>query len=94
MGEPVLELMPNPSLTVKQGAVSHVGGARPLFDYFSLAHLYQPCASQSARAVGSYGVPAVLPVPAFAVNRCAALKARGYLTKSVLPSRRTSRWTS
>ena len=84
VGEPVLELLPNPSLTVRRGTTSLVGGARPLYDYFSLAHLYQPCASQSTRAAGSYGVAAVLPVPAIAANRCAALKARGLLTKATL----------
>jgi len=54
--------------------------ARPLFDYYSLGNLYMGCASQSPRAANSYGVAAVLPVPAFALNRCAALKANGLLT--------------
>lgn len=82
VAEPVLELLPNPALTVKRGATSIVGGARPLYDYFSLANLYQPCASQSTRAAGSSGIAVVLPAPAIAANRCAALKTRGYLTAS------------
>ncbi|MEP6657232.1 MAG: 3-hydroxybutyrate oligomer hydrolase family protein, partial [Betaproteobacteria bacterium] len=84
VGEPVLELLPNPALTVRRGTTSLVGGARPLYDYYSLANLYRPCLSLSARAAGSHGVAAVLPVPAIAANRCAALKARGLLTKTTL----------
>jgi len=82
--EPVLELAPNPALSVRRGNVVIAGGARPLYDYFTLANLYQPCASQSARANGSFGVAAVLPVPAIAANRCASLKAKGLLTKVAL----------
>ncbi|HZQ63225.1 MAG TPA: 3-hydroxybutyrate oligomer hydrolase family protein, partial [Casimicrobiaceae bacterium] len=82
VGEPVLELTPNSSLTVKQGATTLVGAARPLYDYFTLANLYEPCASQSSRAANSFGIAAVLPVPAIANNRCAGLKARGLLTAS------------
>ena len=80
--EPVLELAPNPALTVRRGNTVIVGGARPLYDYFTLANLYQPCASQSARAAGSFGVAAVLPVPALAANRCASLRAKGLLVKT------------
>ena len=82
--EPVLELAPNPALSVRRGNVVIVAGARPLYDYFTLANLYQPCASQSARATGSFGVAAVLPVPALAANRCASLKAKGLLTKTTV----------
>ena len=50
-----------------------VGCSRRLYDYFTLANLYQPCASQSTRAAESYGVAAV---PAQPVDRerhqCAA----------------------
>ena len=79
VGEPTLELVPPPGLSVVFGGnVQPV--ARPLFDYYSLGNLYMGCASQSPRAANSYGVAAVLPVPAFALNRCAALKANGLLT--------------
>ena len=84
VAEPVLELPPNPALTVKRGNNALVGGAKPLYDYFTIANLFEPCASQSAALVASYGVAAVLPVPAFAANRCAALKARGLLTSTTL----------
>ena len=80
VAEPVLELPPNPTLTVKRGSTAIVGGAKPLYDYFTTANLYSPCASQSAALANSYGLAVVLPVPAFSLNRCASLKARGLLT--------------
>jgi hydroxybutyrate-dimer hydrolase len=83
VGEPVLQLDPVPELTIRRGAVVQ-GSGRPLFDYATLANLYQPCASQAARAAGSFGIPAVLPVPAVAAARCAALRARGLLTTATL----------
>jgi hydroxybutyrate-dimer hydrolase len=79
VAEPVLELGPVPGLTIRRGSTVQ-GTGRPLYDYFTLANLYQPCAAQATRAAGSYGVPAVLPVPAIATGRCAALRARGLLT--------------
>jgi hydroxybutyrate-dimer hydrolase len=81
VGEPVLELGPVSGLTIKRGNAVQ-GSGRPLYDYFTLANLYQPCAALSTRAANSYGIAAVLPVPAFATNRCTALKANGLLTKS------------
>ena len=75
VAEPVLELGPVPGLTIRRGTVVQ-GSGRTLFDYFTLANLYQPCASQSTRAANSYGIRAD---PAIATNRCAALKMRGLL---------------
>ncbi len=82
VAEPVLELLPNPALTVVRGSTVIVGGAKPLYDYFTFANLYQPCASLSTRAAGSAGIAVVLPAPALATNRCASLKAKGLLTSS------------
>ena len=76
VAEPVLELDPVPGLTIRRDTVVQ-GSGRTLFDYFTLANLYQPCASQSTRAANSYGIR---PDPAIAINRCAALKLRGLLT--------------
>jgi hydroxybutyrate-dimer hydrolase len=48
---------------VRRGSQSLTGTGRPLYDYFSLANLYEPCASLSTRAAGSPGaafVPAAL----------------------------------
>ena len=82
VAEPVLQLGPVPGVTVRRGAAVQ-GSGRPLYDYATLANLYQPCAARSARA-GSFGLPAVLPVPAVADARCATLRARGLLTTATL----------
>jgi hydroxybutyrate-dimer hydrolase len=80
VAEPVLELAGNPALIVMRGTTAIAGGARPLYDYFTIANLYQPCAALSPRAVNSPGA-AFVPV-ALATNRCASLKAKGLLTTS------------
>ena len=82
VGEPVLEQAPNPSLVVKQGGRSLAGGGRALLDYYTLANLFEPCATLSTRAVGSPGLAVVLPSPTISANRCNALKANGLLTSS------------
>jgi hydroxybutyrate-dimer hydrolase len=82
VAEPVLELLPNPSLAIKRGSTTRTGSAKPLYDYFTLANLYTPCASQASRLAASYGIALALPVPAWAGNRCTALKAKGLLTKA------------
>jgi hydroxybutyrate-dimer hydrolase len=82
VAEPVLELQAIPNLTIARGSATLTGEGRTLIDYFTLANLYQPCASQSTRAAGSYGIAVVLPTPATALNRCASLKAKGLLTKT------------
>lgn len=80
VAEPVLELKAIPGLTITRGATTLTGAGRTLLDYFTFANLYQPCASQSTRAAGSWGITLVLPAPAVAANRCASLKAKGLLT--------------
>ena len=75
---PVLELMPNPALTVTRGSTSIVGGAKPLYDYFTFANLYQPCAALSSRAAGSPGA-GLLPATS-STNRCSSLHVKGLLT--------------
>jgi hydroxybutyrate-dimer hydrolase len=82
VAEPVLELMPNTALTVVRGTTSIVGGAKPLYDYFTFANLYQPCAALSTRAAGSPG--AGLLAAASSTNRCISLKAKGLLTTSTV----------
>lgn len=80
VSEPTVALAPNASLRVVRGATTLVGSGRPLFDYFTLANLMQPCATLSTRAAGSPGA-AFVPV-ALATNRCTALKTFGLLTKA------------
>ena len=78
VAEPAITLVGNNNLRVMRGTTTLVGTGRPLYDYFTLANLLQPCAALSTRAAGSPGlgfVPA-----ASATNRCTALKANGLLT--------------
>jgi hydroxybutyrate-dimer hydrolase len=82
VAEPVLELAPNAALSVKRGSTVIVGGAKPLYDYFTTANLYQPCAALSTRAAGSPG--AALLAGALSTNRCASLKAKGLLVSATL----------
>ena len=77
VAEPAIALVGNNNLRVARGATTLVGTGRPLYDYFTLANLLQPCAALSTRAAGSPGasfVPA-----ATATNRCTALKSKGVL---------------
>src|SRR6185436_3430687 len=70
----------NTTLTVTRGTTSLTGFGKPLYDYFTLANLFQPCASLSAQAAGAPSI-AFLNA-AVAANRCTALKAKGYLTST------------
>ena len=78
VAEPAVAVVGNNSLRVVRGSTTLVGTGRPLYDYFTLANLYQPCAALSVRATGSPGA-AFVPV-ASATNRCTALKANALLS--------------
>ncbi len=80
VGEPSVALVANTTLRVTRGATTLVGTGRPLYDYFTLANLLQPCAALSTRAAGSPGA-AFVPA-AVATSRCTALKTFGVLTKT------------
>jgi hydroxybutyrate-dimer hydrolase len=80
VSEPSIQLQPNPALTVRRGSTTWVGTGRPLYDYFTLANLYQPCASLAPAAAAGPGAPLVFV--ALATNRCKSLKAKGLLTAS------------
>ena len=84
VGEPQIQVAgpANATLTVTRGATSLAGFGRPLYDYFTLANLYQPCAALSAQATGAPS-SAFLSAPT-AANRCASLKAKGLLTSVTL----------
>ena len=80
VSEPSVALLANAALRVTRGATTLTGTGRPLYDYFTLANLLQPCASLSPRAAGSPGA-AFVPA-ALATNRCTALNTFGVLTKT------------
>jgi hydroxybutyrate-dimer hydrolase len=80
VGEPSVALVANTTLRVMRGATTLVGTGRPLYDYFTLANLLQPCAALSTRAAGSPGA-AFVPA-AVATSRCTALTKFGVLSKT------------
>jgi len=82
VAEPQIQLKPNAGISVQRGALVRVGTGRTLYDYFTVANLYQPCASLSAAAVGSPGLAFVSATNAS--NRCAALAANGLLSATTL----------
>ncbi len=82
VAEPVLELTPIAGLAITRGTTTIVAGGKTLYDYFTFANLYQPCAALSARAAGSPGA-ALLPA-ALSTSRCTSLKAKGLLNASTL----------
>lgn len=72
-------------LAIVQGSTPVPIFGRPLYDYFSYANLYQPCAALSARAAGAPGAALLgVPNPAGAANRCAGLRAKGLLDADTL----------
>ena len=77
VSEPQIQIKTSPGLVIQRGASVYSGGAKPLLDYFTLANLYEPCATLAPVAAGS---PGANFVPAAAAGkRCAALKTKGLL---------------
>ena len=77
VSEPQVQPRFNPSLTIKRGDAVISNYGKGLYDYITLANLYQPCAALApANARAPFGL---LIVGSRAANRCAALKAHGLL---------------
>ena len=80
VAEPQINLNAPSGLVIRRGTATVPSFARPLYDYFTIANLYQPCAS-IALAGNSAGIPGVTtPNAAVAANRCEALAARGLVS--------------
>jgi hydroxybutyrate-dimer hydrolase len=70
---------------VQQGGVPVAGYGKPLYDYFSFANLYQPCAALAAEAsmgteVSVHNYIFLTGMTARAENRCTALAAAGLVS--------------
>lgn len=63
-------------VAVRRGGAAVSAFGKPLYDYFTVANLYQPCAAIAASNAGS---PFNLVNATRAANRCASLKAAGLL---------------
>lgn len=85
VSEPNVQVATRKDPVIQRGSLVYTGGSRPLYDYFTFANLYQPCAARSTRAVGS--PLAINPAfNAFIDNRCKALAANGLLSTTDLAS--------
>ena len=81
VAEPEVQLAPDSRLSVKRGASTLVGTGKPLYDYFTLANLLQPCAALVSPTANAFNTTANTPASsAIATNRCSALKANGLVT--------------
>ena len=89
------QVQPNPlltsKLTIKRGETVIANHSKGLYDYVTLANLYQPCA---ALATSNAGAPGASFINAgFAQNRCTALKEKGLLSASTLADQATEAQT-
>jgi hydroxybutyrate-dimer hydrolase len=75
--EPNVQPAHTSGLQVMQGATLVPTIGRPLYDYFTWANLYQPCA---ALAVGPTAPAYAFLNSVFAANRCAGLHAKGLVS--------------
>lgn len=78
VAEPQINLDPPAGVAIARGAVEVPSHSRPLYDYFTIANLYQPCATLAPAAAGSPGL--IFVNAGLAANRCAALAALGLVT--------------
>ncbi len=75
--EPNIQISPRTAPVIKRGSLTYTGGSKPLYDFFTYANLYQPCAALSPRAAGiATGAINV----ALATARCTSLAEKGLLT--------------
>ena len=80
VAEPQVVLNAPAGVTIRRGANAVPSHSRPLLDYFTIANLYQPCATVAPALAGTPGIAFVNAT--LAGDRCAALAARGLVTGS------------
>ena len=76
VAEPEVQLAPDARLRITRGATTLVGTGKPLYDYFTLANLMQPCAALVSTGTNVFNTVNTT----IATNRCSALKAEGLIT--------------
>ncbi|MFC3107882.1 D-(-)-3-hydroxybutyrate oligomer hydrolase [Undibacterium arcticum] len=77
VAEPHVQLAADTRLSVTRGNSTLVGTGRPLYDYFTLANLLQPCAALSTTTSAFNTVNATI-----AANRCTTLQTNGLISGS------------
>ena len=88
VAEPNVQVDLPSTITIKRGATTVTGAGKSLYDYFTLADLYEPCA---ALAPASANAPLLTSVSvAAATNRCSALAAANLISGSDTTAQATS----
>jgi hydroxybutyrate-dimer hydrolase len=83
VSEPAVELPADlRGISVQRGSVVQATVGKPLVDFTTYANLFQSCAALSPQVAGTPG--AAFVIAPFAANRCASLKAKGWLTADTL----------
>ena len=77
VGEPQIQVNLPSGLTIKRGATTVTGGGKGLYDYFTIANLYEPCAALAPAEAGAPFLTSV--ITANAANRCDALAGAGLI---------------
>jgi hydroxybutyrate-dimer hydrolase len=77
VSEPQVQPRLSKSFAIEQGSQKIANFGKTLYDYTSLANLFQPCAAFASAASGAPGLNFILA--ARAQNRCAGLQAAGLL---------------
>src|SRR5262249_19654503 len=72
------------SLRIQQGVTVMPTIGKPLYDYFTVANLYQPCAALALGPTAPGFLFLAIPNPSGAALRCAGLKAKGLLSGTTL----------
>jgi hydroxybutyrate-dimer hydrolase len=78
--EPQVNMPESLAVQVRRGGVAVPAAGKPLYDYTTLAGLYQPCATRAAALVAS----SAFVIGPIAEARCASLAALGLVTGSTL----------
>jgi hydroxybutyrate-dimer hydrolase len=82
VSEPQVQPVRDRSLVIRRGSTAITGHSKGLYDYITLANLFQPCAALAASNAAS-PFPALFN-PAAATARCAALRANNLLASGAL----------
>lgn len=83
--EPQVQPGDTSRVDIVQGATAVQTIGRPLYDYFTWANLYQPCAALAVGATAPGFIFLDFPVLGRPAARCAGLRAKGLLAADTLP---------
>ena len=78
--EPNIQVSHPRNPPIRRGSSIYAGGSKPLYDYFTFANLYQPCAALAPAAAAGPFASAVNATRA--ANRCASLADKGLLAST------------